>query len=302
MMGVLALAALVAIWQVISIFAPSRSQGTLLTGSISSSLETAPIPSAPDADNDGLSDSQESMWRTDPQKPDTDGDGFLDGEEVLSGHNPLVAAPNDLLPGQSVGQLLTQAFVSTASGSAGMSYTTWADAAAQKALNTLMENGGIVKIQPLLSTDSNADKSAYIQAFAVGPLQYAKLTSDDLLSFLKLIGSVDVTNLDTLTADPVLFSQFTTTINRLLPVLQKRIDNAAAVHVPPSWVGAQQRVLDYLQLAHGYLTLAQVIREDRSQGLMALDGLIILSTAGTLDMLQSVTSVITGQVTPTPSP
>ena len=42
-----------------------------------------------DWDNDGLSNSDESYWNTDPYNPDTDGDGFLDGEEVLSGFDPL---------------------------------------------------------------------------------------------------------------------------------------------------------------------------------------------------------------------
>lgn len=50
-----------------------------------------------DVDHDGLFNSEESYWGTDFQNPDTDGDGFKDGEEVASGHNPVVAGPNDSL-------------------------------------------------------------------------------------------------------------------------------------------------------------------------------------------------------------
>ena len=50
-----------------------------------------------DADHDGLSNTAESYWATEWQNSDTDGDGFLDGEEVLSGHDPRVPGPDDLL-------------------------------------------------------------------------------------------------------------------------------------------------------------------------------------------------------------
>jgi hypothetical protein len=52
-----------------------------------------------DLDNDGLSDIEESFYRTDLQSPDTDGDGYLDGEEIASGYDPRIAAPNDVKHG-----------------------------------------------------------------------------------------------------------------------------------------------------------------------------------------------------------
>lgn len=50
-----------------------------------------------DADQDGLSDSDESYWNTDFQNPDSDEDGFIDGEEVASGHDPIEPGPDDLI-------------------------------------------------------------------------------------------------------------------------------------------------------------------------------------------------------------
>lgn len=51
----------------------------------------------PDADNDGLKDWEEKVYRTDSNKKDTDGDGYLDGEEVTSGYDPTKPAPGDEL-------------------------------------------------------------------------------------------------------------------------------------------------------------------------------------------------------------
>ncbi|MGN6485173.1 MAG: hypothetical protein ACTHMX_12315, partial [Thermomicrobiales bacterium] len=43
----------------------------------------------PDTDNDGVSDSNETLTGTDPNNPDTDGDGVSDGQEWRTGTNPL---------------------------------------------------------------------------------------------------------------------------------------------------------------------------------------------------------------------
>ena len=46
---------------------------------------------AVDADGDGLLDSDESTFGTDPGIADSDGDGWLDGDEVSTGTDPLDA-------------------------------------------------------------------------------------------------------------------------------------------------------------------------------------------------------------------
>lgn len=50
-----------------------------------------------DADQDGLTDEEESVYGTDPNNSDTDGDGYSDGTEVSSGYDPLKPAPGDKL-------------------------------------------------------------------------------------------------------------------------------------------------------------------------------------------------------------
>lgn len=48
-----------------------------------------------DADSDGLTDSEEALYGTDPQAYDSDGDGYGDGAEVRSGYDPRKSAPGD---------------------------------------------------------------------------------------------------------------------------------------------------------------------------------------------------------------
>lgn len=50
-----------------------------------------------DSDQDGLSNDEEALYKTDPLNKDTDGDGYSDGVEVESGYNPLKPAPGDKL-------------------------------------------------------------------------------------------------------------------------------------------------------------------------------------------------------------
>jgi hypothetical protein len=70
---------------------PQTDQPTTTTGPGGNDTNPQPTtPSAPDADNDGLSDEDEAAAQTDLQNPDSDGDGLTDGEEVHTyGTDPL---------------------------------------------------------------------------------------------------------------------------------------------------------------------------------------------------------------------
>jgi hypothetical protein len=62
-----------------------------------------------DADQDGLTNDEESLYGTDPQKADTDGDGYGDGAEVRSGYDPLKPSPGDkIFPAKETPAISTQ--------------------------------------------------------------------------------------------------------------------------------------------------------------------------------------------------
>ncbi len=57
-------------------------------------LDTSP---ATDSDADGLTDSEEIIYRTNKNNADTDGDGYQDGLEVANLYNPIIAGSAKLL-------------------------------------------------------------------------------------------------------------------------------------------------------------------------------------------------------------
>lgn len=89
---------LLALGALFSVYSLTDSLKSNITATLPIPLRTA-LPSGieEDADHDGLTNTDESYWATEWQNPDTDDDGFLDGEEVLSGHDPRKAGPDDLL-------------------------------------------------------------------------------------------------------------------------------------------------------------------------------------------------------------
>lgn len=60
-----------------------------------------------DWDNDGLTNKEESFWNTDPNNRDSDEDSYLDGEEVASGHDPLIAGPDDFIDNSNLTKKLS---------------------------------------------------------------------------------------------------------------------------------------------------------------------------------------------------
>jgi hypothetical protein len=67
--------------------------------------EPEPAPTATlDADNDGLTDEEETVFGTDPQKADSDADGFSDSVEVINLYNPAGFKPTRLIEANLVKQ------------------------------------------------------------------------------------------------------------------------------------------------------------------------------------------------------
>ena len=73
---------------------------------VPSSTALAILPSR-DADNDGLTDIEETVLGTLPTNPDTDGDGYKDGAEVSNGYNPIKPGSSRLKESPFISSLTT---------------------------------------------------------------------------------------------------------------------------------------------------------------------------------------------------
>ncbi len=167
-LGVLGLAAAFLSWQFLSSFKvtqPNTKTSAADNGQLSALL------SSNDADRDGLSDSEESVWNADFQNPDTDGDGYLDGEEVASGHNPTVPGPDDYIDGfngENLSKRLQEMLVAgLAEGSLKPSADTFSSSTAAIADNLaekLKEQTEVPEPQIIVANDSLAAKQNYVTA------------------------------------------------------------------------------------------------------------------------------------------
>ncbi len=63
-----------------------------------------------DADNDGLTDKEEGVFKTDPGIPDTDGDSYTDGHEVYNLYNPEGKTPMRIIESGLVKEFINPQF------------------------------------------------------------------------------------------------------------------------------------------------------------------------------------------------
>ncbi len=64
----------------------------------------------PDLDKDGLTDSEEEIFKTDPGVPDTDGDSYSDSHEVYYLYNPSGIAPQKLIDAGQVADFVNPVY------------------------------------------------------------------------------------------------------------------------------------------------------------------------------------------------
>ena len=69
-----------------------------------------------DSDQDGLTDTEETTYGTDPHNADTDGDGYSDGAEVKSGFDPTKHSPGDTIISNSSQEASTATATATDTG------------------------------------------------------------------------------------------------------------------------------------------------------------------------------------------
>lgn len=240
------------------------------------------VPSCGDVDKDGLCDSEEVLYGTDPLNPDTDGDGFLDGEETASGCSPLVAAPNDCGPDRKgKSQLnLTQYFGSLIAGGIISNELNKSNPEFQNYIGLLNNEVTVVK-KALLSID---ESSFDIQVSK----ENSKKASQDYLNgleralarhFLKSGGKIDLDGVESFDFSPYL--RDLRNLNSELSVLEP----------PSSWSNIHKDFLALIIKIEVYLGNLEKQKEDPIKAFLTLE-----NTQSILDEYKVLTTQISTKV------
>jgi len=238
-------------------------------------------PPTTDIDQDGLSDTDESVWGTDFNDSDSDDDGFLDGEEVASGHDPMIPGPNDSIIGQNLTEkttdLLAAGFITQ---------DLKKDKVGKSAYDERMDTITLASIEDyykgqlppevdLTQTDGNkSSQEQYLEALS-------RIFQDDVLNFEPNEQNFP----DTVSAQIRYFTKRATEFKELHTRIQK-------MPVPEGWITVHQGILNVaFQVQTDYHSLSQ-IETDPVRATIALNDLRVMVTPTVQEILKDVQNKI----------
>ncbi|HUO75640.1 MAG TPA: hypothetical protein VMU12_01865 [Candidatus Paceibacterota bacterium] len=273
----------------------------VLSADSSSALTANPASGMPgvagckDSDHDGLCDSEETYWGTDPLKADTDGDGFIDGEEVLSGHDPTKPGPNDLLNSktnltQQAGTLMLGGLIT---GDINPDNTNYQDTLQQLADNVIQQfKDNTAVAQDSIKTGGSDRNSVIAYGFKMSRLMQSVFndTTNGFSTVVNTIQDIPLDQLSTLAkTDPATFAKLTTAVSAENSALEDRVNQVKAVAVPPVMADSQRNILMLLRGAQTEYRALLNIQSDPLQGIIAFQVLGTLVSQSELDIAHDFT-------------
>lgn len=245
-----------------------------LTKNIASVLGVSSLaPISNDADEDGLSNTEESYWQTDFRNPDTDGDGFLDGEETTSGHDPLIPGPNDLLLAQD--NLTAQFSDLTLAGlyEGSLSSTNPNQMSSLDGLASVIAQDGVENIynahEPKTFSvigNSIAEQESYIRALGTANRPFLTAYQDELMAIEGLLVKMESRGLDD--------AEVTSYFAQRSAAMDAAFESILAISVPSNWSTEHSQLLSILSriaVANRYLAEK---RGDPIQSTIAISALL----------------------------
>ncbi|MEO6077633.1 MAG: hypothetical protein ABIP54_02510 [Candidatus Andersenbacteria bacterium] len=230
-----------------------------------------------DTDNDGLNNTQEALWGTNPNNPDTDGDQYKDGDEVANCHNPLVPAPKDKLANCSPGDTNNPASSVATAGTSDPFFPT-----------PVKKIGGDINLTQAYATalkDSDKSPVTFSQFIANQPIITDLPTVNDkaIKTAPESVGNVSqymitAGNLDSITDKQrlsIAIKDFLesrnpygfTTLAESVDALQSRLK---VVAVPPSALEYEKTLLAYTEILSATLRQIADYQNDQVKALVAI--------------------------------
>lgn len=167
---------------------------TALNGPTLSQMAAIAAPEE-DPDHDGLTNTEEVLWGTDPYNADSDNDSYKDGEEVASGHNPLVPGPNDLINDDNLTEQLSSLVVDgLASGDLKPDSTSY-DKSVADIISSVNDSTNYLFNKSIdasrISITTSANSNTYVTKFIPLVSQFGKVLRTQFLQLKSTLGTVD---------------------------------------------------------------------------------------------------------------
>jgi hypothetical protein len=284
LLGVLSLGAVASLVYVWSMFRSPGHVTTLADPAVLQAQSLGILERPRDTDGDGLDDTEETYWEADFNNKDTDGDGFLDGEEVLSGHNPAIAGPNDWLDrSKNLTRRMTELMVGGIMAGDLKPGTPHYDASVEHLTEDIMERykeNRTITVDDIIltSADGPAERSAYVLHMAWILKGVFAPVLDDASKFLESVGDITWVDPAPLTNDPKRFVAFSTAARTLAQATGQRAIKVAAVPVPRVFTTQHKDAIRLLRILQRNYELVATIKDDQLQGMAALQSIINLHT------------------------
>lgn len=270
LLAVLLVGSGLAIWSWFGIFENPITDGT--ASILNASQGT---PTATDTDGDGLADTDETFWKTDFKNPDTDGDSYSDGEEVMSGHNPVKAGPNDLLDERAnltekSAELLLGGVLSGDLDPNSQAYQSALTSYTSSIISELSKEN----VDPgtmLASSDSDRDVTAYAFHMATVLDGLTASISQGFNDVLVTLRGTTLAEMGTLaTTKPGVASAFVSAAQREANTYSSHIKRVQAIRVPPALKQFHRDLLVYLRTTQQQYRNTTTLAKDPARTILTL--------------------------------
>ncbi len=242
-----------------------------------------------DYDKDGLINTDESYWNTDPNNPDTDSDGFKDGEEVASGHDPNKPGPNDkLFPDNLTERLSTLTYSGIVEGSLKPGSPNF-EKSVFLVIDDALSQSTELNIKPPqeLKVKENTPENIKKYQTDVMPIieKAIKDNGNRINQLFLILESAEFFNNQNLAENNEKYTKLMRFLDEELPKIKNQINSLEASEVPAALVQLHKTIISGLKKIENNYFILRSSQQDPVKAMLALYDLIIIFTEDLPDLL-----------------